>query len=93
MSGFLPDTPEVRSDILDYYDAVGQFDYQLTELMEALDKSGLAQNTMVVVTSDNGMPSARARGEDDRWDRCPYTGPRKQPRQSGRGQLSAPRFL
>ena len=54
--GFLPDAPEVRSDILDYYWHVQQFDAELAALLETLDASGRTANTLVVVTSDNGMP-------------------------------------
>lgn len=54
--GFLPDTPEVRDDILDYYYEVQLFDQQVGELLRALEASGRAKNTLVVVTSDNGMP-------------------------------------
>jgi arylsulfatase A-like enzyme len=53
---FLPDTPEIRSDILDYYYEVQLFDQQVEELLAALDAAGQTENTMVVVTSDNGMP-------------------------------------
>lgn len=59
--GFLPDTPEVRSDILDYYYEVQLFDQQLGELLDTLEKSGRADNTIVVVTSDNGMPFPRSK--------------------------------
>jgi arylsulfatase A-like enzyme len=58
---FLPDTPEVRSDILDYYFEVERFDRQVGELLEMLERSGRAANTMVIVTSDNGMPFPRAK--------------------------------
>ena len=58
---FLPDTPEVRSDILDYYYEVQLFDQQLGEMLAALDASGRAENTIVVVTSDNGMPFPRSK--------------------------------
>jgi len=58
---FLPDTPEVRSDILDYYVEVQRFDSQVGQLLAALEKSGRAENTIVVVTSDNGMPFPRAK--------------------------------
>jgi len=58
---FLPDTPEVRSDILDYYYEVQLFDQQVGELLAALDETGQAENTIVVVTSDNGMPFPRSK--------------------------------
>lgn len=59
--GFLPDTPEVRSDILDYYYEVQLFDKQVGDLLAELDARGLSENTLVVVTSDNGMPFPRAK--------------------------------
>lgn len=58
---FLPDTPEVRSDVLDYYYEVQLFDKQVGDLLNELDGRGLAENTLVVVTSDNGMPFPRAK--------------------------------
>jgi N-sulfoglucosamine sulfohydrolase len=58
---FLPDTPEVRGDILDYYFAVQRFDRDLGEVLDLLEKSGRAKNTLLVVTSDNGWPFPRAK--------------------------------
>ncbi len=58
---FLPDTPEIRRDILDYYVEVQRFDSQVGEILKSLENAGLAQNTLVVVTSDNGMPFPRTR--------------------------------
>jgi len=59
--GFLPDTPDVRGDILDYYYAIQQFDKQVGECLDVLQQSGRADNTLVVVTSDNGMPFPRSK--------------------------------
>jgi arylsulfatase A-like enzyme len=59
--GFLPDTPEVRSDILDYYYEVQLFDKQIGEQLAVLDERGLVENTIVIVTSDNGMPFPRSK--------------------------------
>ncbi|WP_395095216.1 sulfatase [Armatimonas sp.] len=53
---FLPDTPEVRSDLLDYLSEIEDFDAELGRLLAALERTGRAQNTLVVVTSDNGFP-------------------------------------
>ena len=58
---FLPDTPEVRSDLLDYLLEVRRFDNTVGEILAALDASGRAENTLVIVTSDNGMPFPRAK--------------------------------
>ena len=59
--GFLPDTPGMRSELLDYYLEIEWFDRQLGIIMEELEKSGELENTLVVVTSDNGMPFTRAK--------------------------------
>lgn len=58
---FLPDTPEVRSDILDYYFAVQRFDRDLGNVIKSLEASGRLDNTLIVVTSDNGMPFPRGK--------------------------------
>ena len=58
---FLPDTPEVRHDILDYYFEVQRFDSQLAGLLAELERRKELDNTLVVVTSDNGMPFPRAK--------------------------------
>ncbi len=58
---FLPDAPAVRSDLLDYYAEVERFDREVGELLKQLEAAGRAENTLVVVTSDNGMPFPRAK--------------------------------
>jgi arylsulfatase A-like enzyme len=58
---FLPDTPEVRSDLLDYYFAVQRFDRDVGAILELLREAGRADNTLVVVTGDNGLPFPRAK--------------------------------
>jgi arylsulfatase A-like enzyme len=59
--GFLPDTDEVRQDILDYYFEVQRFDRDLGRVIEALGRAGELDQTIVIVTSDNGMPFPRAK--------------------------------
>lgn len=58
---FLPDTPEVRSDLCDYLAEVEDFDRELGTLLDELDRSGRASNTLVVATSDNGFPFPRGK--------------------------------
>ncbi len=53
--GFLPDIPEVRNDILDYLLEIQRFDREVGEALALLEKAGKLENTLVVVTSDNGM--------------------------------------
>jgi arylsulfatase A-like enzyme len=59
---FLPDTPEVRTDLAHYYDFIARMDSECGQILSALEERGLAQNTMVVFTGDNGMPFPRAKG-------------------------------
>lgn len=58
---FLPDTPVVRRDILDYYFEIERFDREVGQIVGLLEKAGRLDNTIVVMTSDNGMPFPRAK--------------------------------
>lgn len=58
---FLPDLPCVRNDIMDYYYEVERFDRESGNIIAKLEKDGLLENTIVVMTSDNGMPFPRAK--------------------------------
>jgi N-sulfoglucosamine sulfohydrolase len=58
---FLPDHRSIRSDFLDYAVEIEQFDTQLGQMLEILEKGGELDNTLVVVTSDNGMAWSRAK--------------------------------
>jgi len=58
---FLPDTDVIRNDILDYYYEIEWFDSHLASMLVKLEEIGELANTMVVVTSDNGMPFPRAK--------------------------------
>ncbi len=56
---YLPDTAEVRSNILDYYLAVEKFDQAVNEILGQLAASGRAGNTLLVVAGDNGWQMPR----------------------------------
>lgn len=58
---FLPDTDAVRRDILDYYFEIERFDRDIGAIVEQLETAGELDRTLVVVTSDNGMPFPRAK--------------------------------
>jgi len=58
---FLPDTPEVRSDLLDYCGEIDWFDRHLGRMLAMLEKAGELDNTIVIVTGDNGMSFPRAK--------------------------------
>ncbi len=57
----LPDNDIVRNDILDYLVEVEHFDLMVARAMATLEARGELDNTIVVVTSDHGMPFPRAK--------------------------------
>ncbi|MCX6954674.1 MAG: sulfatase [Verrucomicrobia bacterium] len=59
---FWPDNETVRNDLLDYAFEVEHFDTHLGRMLATLAKRGLLENTLVIVTSDHGMPFPRAKG-------------------------------
>jgi len=61
--GCWPDNETVRNDMLDYAFEVEHFDRHLGRMLAELEKRGLLDNTLVVVTSDHGMPFPRVKGQ------------------------------
>lgn len=60
--GHYPDSDAVRGDVADYYFEVQRFDNDVAAAMEKLEKAGLLENTIVVMTGDHGMPFPRCKG-------------------------------
>ena len=58
---YFPDSEEVRTDICDYYWEVQRFDTEVGELLEILQMKGELDNTLVVISGDNGMPFPRCK--------------------------------
>jgi uncharacterized sulfatase len=56
MPKFLPDVPEVREDVADYLGESQAVDAYVGVLMQMLEASGDAANTLVVISGDHGMP-------------------------------------
>jgi len=59
--GCFPDCPEVRSDVADYYFEVQRFDRDVARALAKLEEIGELENTLVVVTGDNGIPFPRCK--------------------------------
>ncbi len=55
----LPDNDVIREDIRSYYCEVQQFDTECGDILEQLRKTGELDNTLVVMTSDNGWQMPR----------------------------------
>jgi len=54
--GFLPDIPNIRKEIAQYYSSVRRCDDTVGAVMRALRESGQAENTLIMFLSDHGMP-------------------------------------
>lgn len=62
LAAFWPDNDSVRNDLMDYAFEVEYFDSQVGRMVDMLERRGLLSNTLIVVTSDNGMPFPRVKG-------------------------------
>lgn len=62
MPAYWPDNETVRNDMLDYAFEVEHFDRHLGRMLAELAQRGLLEDTLVVVTSDHGMPFPRGKG-------------------------------
>lgn len=60
---FLPDNDTIRTDMLDYAFEIEHFDRHLERMLASLEKVGELDNTLVIVTADNGMPFPRCKGQ------------------------------
>lgn len=60
---FWPDVDTIRTDMLDYAFEIEYFDSHLQKMLEKLDEISELENTIVVVTADNGMPFPRIKGQ------------------------------
>ena len=63
LPSFWPDNEIVRNDLLDYAFEVEHFDHHLGLMIEMLEKNGALENTIIIVTSDHGMPFPRGKGQ------------------------------
>lgn len=59
---FWPDNETVRTDMLDYAFEVEHVDTHVGRILATLERRGLLENTLVIVTSDHGMPFPRSKG-------------------------------
>ncbi|MEM6553540.1 MAG: sulfatase [Planctomycetota bacterium] len=60
---YLPDTPVVRADLARHDDNVAMLDTRVGRILDALDASGHADNTLVVLLADHGRGMPR----EKRW--------------------------
>jgi N-sulfoglucosamine sulfohydrolase len=53
---FLPDEPDARQELAEYYQAASRLDLGVGLILDALRETGNADNTLVLFLSDNGIP-------------------------------------
>jgi len=61
---FWPDNETVRNDLLDYAYEIEYFDQHLGRMLALLEETGELDNTLILVTADNGMPFPRIKGQE-----------------------------
>jgi len=59
---YWPDCDTVRNDMLDYAMEVEYFDSHIGRMLRMLEERDMLENTLVIVTSDHGMPFPRVKG-------------------------------
>ena len=58
---FWPDNDVSRNDVLDYYSRVERYDRDVGEILKVLERAGKLDNTIVIMTGDNGWPFPRCK--------------------------------
>ncbi len=58
---YLPDTPDVRQDLADFYGSIAVADAAVGRLLDVLSDTGLDENTWVVFLTDHGPALPRAK--------------------------------
>lgn len=56
-----PDADLPRRDMLDYYTEIERFDRECGEIINKLEEMGELDNTLIVITADNGRPFPRGK--------------------------------
>ncbi|NYF34055.1 sulfatase [Sphingopyxis sp. JAI108] len=59
----IPDTPESRRDMAEYHASARALDKGVGLILDALQAAGLADNTLVISTTDHGLPFPTMKGE------------------------------
>lgn len=58
---YLADAAPTRADLSRYYDEIARLDYHVGKVEEELEKQGVADNTIIIFTADNGRPFPRCK--------------------------------
>ena len=60
---FWPDNEIIRNDMLDYALEIEFADWHLGQMIDILEERGLLENTIIIQTSDHGMPFPRGKAQ------------------------------
>jgi N-sulfoglucosamine sulfohydrolase len=58
----LPDTPEIRADMAAFKASARSLDQGVGAVLQALDEQDMADDTLIVLTTDHGLPFPGAKG-------------------------------
>jgi arylsulfatase A-like enzyme len=61
LPSYIPDTPGARAEFAALQGAIARMDEAVGAILEALEQQGLAENTLVLFTTDHGLAMPRAK--------------------------------
>ncbi|MBN2377793.1 MAG: sulfatase [Sedimentisphaerales bacterium] len=64
---FYPNNETIRSDLADYYWEVQRWDRDVASAISLIEQAGELDNTIIVMTGDNGIPFPRCKGNLYDW--------------------------
>ncbi len=59
---YYPDSDTTRNDFLDYAMEIEYMDSHVAKVLKTLEEAGQLENTLIIYTSDHGMPFPRVKG-------------------------------
>ena len=64
---FWPDNEIIRNDMLDYALEIEYADMHLGKMIDELEEKGILDNTIIIFTSDHGMPFPRVKAQEYKY--------------------------
>lgn len=58
---WLSDGPALRKELAEYYECINRFDQGVKFILDNLENHGMSEDTLVIITSDNGPPFINAK--------------------------------
>lgn len=58
----IPDTPTTRQDWASFCDGIGRMDAKMGQVIDAIDRAGLRENTLIIATIDHGIAWPHGKG-------------------------------